>query len=162
MLTPDLYYTSVTAIDLGGLRQAGVRHLLIDLDNTLMPRDRSEVPGEVRAWVDALPAEGLAACLVSNNWHAHVAEVAADIGLPIVAKALKPFPSAFRRGLRLLGSTPSEAAVIGDQIFTDVLGGNLLGLTTVLVAPQSASDLPHTLLLRRIERRVLAGRMPLA
>lgn len=162
MFAPDLYYTSVTAIDMEGLRRSGVRHLLVDLDNTLMPRDTSEIPSGVRAWIDALPAEGMAACLVSNNWHAHVAEVAAEIGLPIVAKALKPFPSAFRKGLAVLGSTQSEAAVIGDQVFTDVLGGNLLGLTTVLVAPQSTSDLPHTLLLRRIERRVLAGRVPLA
>jgi uncharacterized protein len=162
MLALDLYYTSVTAIDLAGLKQGGVRHLLIDLDNTLMPRDTSTLPAEVRAWVAALPVEGMAACLVSNNWHAHVAAVADDIGLPIVAKALKPFPSAFRKGLSVLGGAPGQAAVIGDQMFTDVLGGNLLGMTTVLVAPQSQSDLPHTLLLRRIERRVLGDRRPLA
>jgi HAD superfamily phosphatase (TIGR01668 family) len=162
MLVPDLYYSSVTAIDLAGLRQSGVRHLLIDLDNTLMPRDTSALPAEVRSWVEALAVEGMAACLVSNNWHAHVAAVADDIGLPIVAKALKPFPSAFRKGLSVLGGTSAQAAVIGDQIFTDVLGGNLLGMTTVLVAPQSKSDLPHTLLLRRMERRVLGDRAPLA
>lgn len=162
MLAPDLYYTSVTAIDLAGLRQNGVRHLLIDLDNTLMPRDTSALPPEVCTWVAALSDEGMAACLVSNNWHAHVAAIADDIGLPIVAKALKPFPSAFRKGLRVLDGTPGQAAVIGDQIFTDVLGGNLLGMTTVLVAPQSKSDLPHTLLLRRMERHVLGDRRPLA
>lgn len=162
MFAPDLYYTSVTAIDLAGLRQNGVRHLLIDLDNTLMPRDTSALPMEVRTWVAALSVEGMTACLVSNNWHAHVAAVADDIGLPIVAKALKPFPSAFRKGLSVLGGTPAQAAVIGDQIFTDVLGGNLLGMTTVLVAPQSKSDLPHTLLLRRIERHVLGDRRPIA
>lgn len=162
MLAPDLFYTSVTAIDLVALRESGVRHLLLDLDNTLMPRDTSALPSEVRSWIASLPTAGMAACLVSNNWHAHVASVAEDIGLPIVAKALKPFPSAFRRALAVLGSTPAEAAVIGDQLFTDVLGGNLLGMTTVLVSPQSTSDLPHTLLLRRVERRVLAGRSPLA
>lgn len=162
MLSPDFYYSSVTAIDLAVLRQAGVRHLLVDLDNTLMPRDRSEIPPEIRTWVDALPELGMDACLVSNNWHAHVRGVADVIGLPIVAKALKPFPSAFRKGLRVLGGTPDTTAVVGDQIFTDVLGGNLLGMMTVLVLPQSTSDLPHTLLLRRAERRVLAGREPLA
>ncbi|MDF1542604.1 MAG: YqeG family HAD IIIA-type phosphatase [Anaerosomatales bacterium] len=162
MLAPDLYYSSVTEIDLAMLTEAGVRHLLMDLDNTLMPRDRSDVPDEVREWLDALPGLGMDACLVSNNWHAHVQGVADLIGLPIVAKALKPFPSAFRKGLAALGATPRDAAVIGDQIFTDVLGGNLLGMTTVLVKPQSKSDLPHTLLLRRAERLVLAGREPLA
>jgi uncharacterized protein len=162
MFSPDFYYSSVTAIDLAALRQAGVRHLLMDLDNTLMPRDSSVIPPEVSAWVKALSDESMNACLVSNNWHAHVASVAEEIGLPIVAKALKPFPSAFRKGLRVLGGTPDTTAVIGDQIFTDILGGNMLGMTTVLVLPQSTSDLPHTLLLRRAERRVLAGREPLA
>jgi HAD superfamily phosphatase (TIGR01668 family) len=162
MFSPNFYYSSVTVIDLAKLWQAGVRHLLVDLDNTLKPRDRSEIPADVRAWVDALPDHGMDACLVSNNWHAHVQDVADDIGLPMVAKSLKPFPSAFRKGLRILSGTPDTTAVIGDQVFTDILGGNLLGMTTVLVQPQSASDLPHTLLLRRAERVVLAGREPLA
>jgi uncharacterized protein len=162
MLSPDFYYSSVTAIDLALLGQAGVRHLLMDLDNTLMPRDRSEVPPEIRAWIDSLPGHGMDACLVSNNWHAHVQDIADHIGLPIVAKSLKPFPPAFRKGLRVVGGTPDTTAVVGDQVFTDILGGNLLGMTTVLVKPQSASDLPHTLLLRRAERIVLAGREPLA
>jgi uncharacterized protein len=162
MLSPDFYYSSVTAIDLALLGQAGVRHLLMDLDNTLMPRDRSEIPAEIRVWIDSLPDYGMDACLVSNNWHAHVQDIADHIGLPIVAKSLKPFPPAFRKGLGVVGGTPDTTAVVGDQVFTDILGGNLLGMTTVLVTPQSASDLPHTLLLRRAERIVLAGREPLA
>ena len=162
MFSPDHYYSSVTSIDLAGLHGDGVRYLLMDLDNTLLPRDSSEISPAVLEWIALLPERGMAACLVSNNWHAHVHDVAGEIGLPIVAKALKPFPKAFRKGLDVLGATPRESAVIGDQIFTDVLGGNLLGMTTVLVSPLSTSDLPHTLLLRHLERRVLAGRQPLA
>ncbi len=162
VFAPDLYYSHVTTIDLADLTGRGVRHLLMDLDNTLLPRDSSDITPAVRAWIRDLGASGLTACLVSNNWHAHVHDVAADLGLPIVAKALKPFPGAFRRGLDLLDAQAENAAVIGDQVFTDVLGGNLTGMTTVLVTPLSASDLPHTLLLRRFERHVLAGRNPLA
>lgn len=162
VLTPDLYYSHVNAIDLPDLAQRGVRHLLVDLDNTLLPRDSADVPEAARVWIESLGAHGMSACLVSNNWHEHVHGVAAELGLPIVAKALKPFPSAFRRGLATLHGTPDSAAVIGDQIFTDVLGGNLLGMTTVLLVPLSRSDLPHTLALRHLERLVLAGRTPLA
>ncbi|MBS3957737.1 MAG: YqeG family HAD IIIA-type phosphatase [Clostridiales bacterium] len=162
VLAPDLYYSHVTAIDLADLAARGVSHLLIDLDNTLLPRDSSEISPQVREWLDALGRHGMSACLVSNNWHGHVSGVADGLGLPIVAKALKPFPAAFRRGLARIGGAPGTAAVIGDQIFTDVLGGNLLGMTTVLLAPLSHSDLPHTLALRRLERLVLAGRTPLA
>lgn len=162
VLTPDLYYSHVTAIDLGELASRGVRHLLLDLDNTLLPRDSSDITPAVRGWLDGLAGHDLTACLVSNNWHAHVMDVADELHLPIVAKALKPFPGAFRRGLRVLGATADTTAVIGDQVFTDVLGGNLSKMTTVLVTPLSASDLPHTLVLRRLERHVLAGRNPLA
>lgn len=162
VLAPDLYVTSVSAIDLKHLRQRGVRHLLVDLDNTLLPRNSDEVSEGVRKWIDSLHAEGFTACLVSNNWHGHVKAVAEEIGLPIVTKAVKPFPSAFRKGLALLDASPRETAVVGDQVFTDILGGNALGMTTVLVVPLSTSDLPHTLLLRRLERFVLADRQPLA
>ncbi len=162
LLRPDLYHTDVLAIDLESLRASGIRVLLMDLDNTLLPRDGSGITPEVRAWIEALPAAGFTGCLVSNNWHAHVEDVAADLGLPIVAKSLKPLPQAFRRGLAVAGATAEESAVVGDQIFTDVLGGNLLGMKTILVTPLSSSDLPHTLVLRRVERRLLAGREPLA
>ena len=162
MFSPDLYYSHVTNVDLDDLSRRGVRNLLMDLDNTLLPRDTSDVSVAVRTWLAELPERGFSAALVSNNWHSHVFDVADDLGLPIAAKALKPFPGAFRRGLKSLGGRAENTAVIGDQIFTDVLGGNLVGMTTVLVLPLSTSDLPHTLALRHLERIVLAGRKPLA
>jgi predicted HAD superfamily phosphohydrolase YqeG len=78
-----------------------------------------------------------------------------------VAKAVKPLPFAFLRALSKVGSARNRAAVVGDQMFTDVLGGRLLGMKTMLVVPLSHTDLPHTLLLRKLESLVLAGRRPL-
>jgi len=74
---------------------------------------------------------------------------------------VKPLPFAFLRALSKVGSQRKRAVMVGDQLFTDVLGGRLLGMRTVLVTPLSQTDLPHTLLLRRLERLVLAGRTPL-
>lgn len=162
MLRPDLYFTSVHAIDLDDLRRRGVRHLLVDLDNTLLPRDTNVVPDDLREWARLVGREGFSVCLVSNNWHERVKAVADELGFGLVPKALKPLPFAFRKALRVLGGEPGEAAVVGDQVFTDILGGNLAGMTTVLVEPLSTTDLPHTLVLRLIERRVLADREPLA
>ncbi len=161
MLSPDYYLTSVHAIDLEDLRSQGVDTLLVDLDNTLLPRDTNIIPDDLRAWAAKLEADGLKICLVSNNWHERVQSVAAELGFALVAKAVKPLPFAFLRALKQVGSTTKTAAVVGDQLFTDVLGGKLLGMRTVLVAPLSSSDLPHTLVLRRLERMVLAGRQPL-
>jgi HAD superfamily phosphatase (TIGR01668 family) len=162
VLQPDHYYTSVHAIDLGGLRAEGVRALLLDLDNTLLPRNESVLSEEVRQWAARVTAEGFGVCLVSNNWHARVHGVASELGFHLVSKALKPLPFAFRKAMRLLAVTPEHAAVVGDQLFTDVLGGKLSGARTVLVEPMSEADLPHTLFLRLIESRVLADREPAA
>lgn len=162
LLSPDLYQTNVHAIDLDALAASGIDALLVDLDNTLLPRDTNEIPDDLVAWAVGLRDRGFRVCLVSNNWHERVKTVADELGFELVAKAVKPLPFAFRIALRKIGATRRSAAVVGDQMFTDVLGGNLLGMTTVLVTPLSQSDLPHTLFLRNLERRVLAGRKPLA
>ncbi|HEX9094290.1 MAG TPA: YqeG family HAD IIIA-type phosphatase [Coriobacteriia bacterium] len=160
LLSPDAYLGSVTDVDPEALRADGVDALLVDLDNTLVPRDSGIVPDEIRAWAGRAHAAGLSVCVVSNNWHGRVHSIASDLGFEMVDKALKPLPFAFRRALRKLGASVGASAVVGDQLFTDVLGGNLLGMRTILVLPLSASDLPHTLLLRKIEARLLAGRTP--
>lgn len=161
LFSPDEYLVDVHAIDLEHLSRSGIDTLLVDLDNTLLPRDTNVVPQELRDWAATLAARGFRVCLVSNNWHERVKTVADELGFDLVAKAVKPLPFAFLRALGKLGSTRSRAAVVGDQLFTDVLGGRLLGMHTVMVSPLSQTDLPHTLLLRRLERLVLAGRTPL-
>lgn len=162
LLSPKLFYAHVTGIDLVALRAAGIDTLLVDIDNTILPRDSGEMTEELEAWTRGVLSDGFKVCLVSNNWHDHVKRIADSLGFEMVAKALKPLPFGFLRAVRLLGSSRRKTAVIGDQLFTDILGGNLLGMTTVLVLPLSESDLPHTLVLRRLERKVLAGRSPLA
>lgn len=161
LFRPDLYHTDVHAIDLDALRDRGFDTVLVDLDNTLLPRDTNEVPDELREWARSLASAGFKVSLVSNNWHERVKGVAEELGFALVAKAIKPLPFAFLIALRRLGSRRRSTVMIGDQLFTDVLGGNLLGMKTVLVEPLSATDLPHTLLLRKFESRLLAGRTPL-
>ena len=160
MLNPDQYLRSVHDIDLDALKAQGVDTLLMDLDNTLLPRDSSVIPADLIAWAASLREHGLHVCLVSNNWHQRVHEVAEELGFELVAKAVKPLPFAFLRAMRLMNAKRRECVIVGDQMFTDVLGGKLLGVKTIMVLPLSASDLPHTLLLRRVEKVLLAGRQP--
>jgi HAD superfamily phosphatase (TIGR01668 family) len=161
-LAPDLYFTSVHAIDLDGLWSSGVRVLLLDLDNTVLPRDTNVVPDTSKSWVAELKERGFKVCAVSNNWHERVRVVAAELGVEIVDHAVKPLPFAFLRALARVDGRTREAAVVGDQLFTDILGGKLLGMRTVLVQPLSTADLAHTLLLRRLEAIVLKRRSPLS
>ena len=160
VLSPDLYLRSVHDIDLDALKAQGVDTLLMDLDNTLLPRDSGVMSEDVKEWSAGLAGRGFKVCLVSNNWHERVKTVADGLGFLLVAKAVKPLPFAFLKALKITGSSRRQAVVVGDQIFTDVLGGKLVGIKTVLVAPLSESDLPHTLLLRKLERVLLAGREP--
>lgn len=162
LLAPDLYYSSVLAVDIGALQREGITTLLLDLDNTLLPRDTNVVPAETSGWARSVHEAGFEVCLVSNNWHERVKAVADELGFRLVDKAIKPLPFAFRAALERCGAQADQAAVIGDQIFTDILGGNLLGMRTVLVQPLSQTDLPHTLLLRYFESLVLSDREPLA
>jgi HAD superfamily phosphatase (TIGR01668 family) len=161
ILTPDIYYADVHAIDLDDLQERGIDTLLVDLDNTLVPRDTNIVTDQHRSWAGELEKRGFKVGLVSNNWHERVKGFAEELGFALVPKAVKPLPFAFLKALRMLDSSRTTAATVGDQMFTDVLGGNLLGMTSVMVKPLSETDLPHTLFLRRIEERVLAGRQPL-
>jgi len=152
-LRPSQLAEKVWQIDLGRLWEQGVRGLILDLDNTLVPWNQEEVAPEVAAWVEAATARGLRACVVSNALRgARVQRVAERLGLAWVVRAGKPLPRAFRRGLKVLGTAPRQTCAIGDQVFTDMLGANWLGLVTVLVAPLSAVESPHTRLIRRVER----------
>lgn len=160
--SPDEYFESVFAVQPDGLLERGLRAALVDIDNTLLPRDAADATDEARAWVARARDAGLRVCLVSNNWHARVQTVGDQLELPVVSRAIKPFPRAFRKAAEKIGVEPQECAVIGDQVFTDIVGGNLVGATTILVRPLSSSDLPHTRLLRTLEGRIMAGREPVA
>ena len=159
-LVPYRYARKIEEIDPAALRADGIRGVVLDLDNTIVAWHAREPSGEVQQWVSDLAASGIRACIVSNNFTGRARAVAQRLGLPVVAAAVKPTPWAFRKAMRVMGTASGETALVGDQLFTDVLGGNLLGLKTILVEPLSPKEFPTTMLVRRIERlirrRVLA------
>lgn len=158
LLSADRYVASLPKVDVDALVAGGVRLVLLDRDNTCVPRDAREAPADVRDWVCRARAAGLGLCLVSNNFHSGaVGATAAELGIPVVDHAMKPAPFALRRAMRETGHQPAETCMIGDQVFTDVLAGRLAGARTILVRPQSPSDLWYTHLLRALERLALRG-----
>lgn len=134
--------------------------LLLDVDNTVSPHHSTDVIPEMRAWIASLGPAGFRACLVSNNWHDDIQDRAAALGLPVIARSGKPLPFGIWRAIRLLGVRRAECVMVGDQLFTDVLGGKLAGVRTILVQPLTQTDMGHTVVLRRLERRIMAGRRP--
>ena len=152
------YVASLPLIDIDALVEQGVELVLLDRDNTCVPRDAHEAPADVVAWLDRARAAGLTLCLVSNNFHtSHVSRTAAELGVDFVDHAMKPFPFALRRAMRRFDVPAEKTVMVGDQVYTDVAAGNLAGVRTILVRPQSRSDLWYTHIFRIFERLALRG-----
>ncbi|KUK11051.1 MAG: HAD-superfamily phosphatase subfamily IIIA [Clostridia bacterium 41_269] len=152
LLTPDLKVKSIFDIDLQVLQNKGINSLIIDLDNTITRWNALEVSNEVLSWFERIKEKGFKACLVSNNPGERVSLIAEVLGIPSIPKAGKPRRKAFRQALKILESNINETAVIGDQIFTDVLGGNRMGLYTILVEPISSHEFIGTKIMRFFEK----------
>lgn len=155
LFCPDWYCDSILSIDTAKLKATGVEGFIIDLDNTLLPRDERETSNEVKDWLRKTRRLGFRMCIVSNNRGERVKEVANELGLSVVTLAAKPYKGAFKQGLKILGTHREKTVVVGDQIFTDILGGNLAGLKTILVVPMSSKELFHTRVLRYFERIII-------
>ena len=158
---PDAFVRRLSAVSLDDLAARGFAGIIVDLDNTLVGYGQSELAAEDVAWIATARAAGFRMCLVSNNFPERVARVSEQAGVPAIARALKPLPRGFVAARRLLGTSKATTLVIGDQLFTDVLGAKLAGLHCILTEPLVAHDWLGTRVLRLLERVVL-GRRPAA
>lgn len=157
IFTPCSRYARVADISPAALRSAGIRGVLLDVDNTLSPHNAPDPEPDAVRWLHALADAGIAAVIVSNNRAPRIAPFAARLGLPYVCRGAKPLPAGFRRAQRMLGLPRSALAVVGDQLFTDMLGGNLAGMTTLLVDPIQPEHGWFFRLKRALERPLLRG-----
>ena len=155
MFYPDVYLRSVTALTARRLRDLGIRGLILDVDNTLTTHDNPVPRPDVLRWLDGMRAAGIKMIILSNNSPARVRPFAEILGMDFAADAAKPLPGGYRRAAAKLGLGGKELAVVGDQIFTDVLGGNLCGFKTVLVKPMQPEDTRFFRLKRRLEKGIL-------
>lgn len=156
---PDIVAASVQDIDPQALRARGIEALLLDLDNTLVMWRSHDLRAEVSAWVERAREAGLRLYIVSNTSSARRVEpVARQLGIPYAVRAAKPALRAFRRAADLLDVPPEKVAVVGDQVFTDVLGGNRAGMLTILVNPINRErEFISTRMMRVLERLVWGG-----
>ncbi|MBB6448800.1 hypothetical protein HNR44_000749 [Geomicrobium halophilum] len=154
-MVPDQFAESIYDIDLEELRELGIKGVITDLDNTLVEWDRIDPTPELQKWIDDLQNEGWKITIVSNNKKKRVRTFSEPTGVSFIHSAKKPLARAFRRATREMGLKKEEVAVVGDQILTDVLGGNRGGYYTILVVPVSETDGWMTKMNRRIEQRIM-------
>ena len=138
------------------LREMDVKALLLDIDNTMTTHNNPVPADGVQDWIDRMKAEGFALMVVSNNNGQRVRTFSELVGLEFEGSAKKPLPVGFRRACQRLGVAPREAAVVGDQIFTDILGGNLLGACTVMTVPYLMEEHIGFRIKRACERFIMA------
>ena len=135
-LIPKAVCTSVTQLEPKALRSKGVRLVLADLDNTLAPYRVLEPSPEITAWRDALAAEGITLFILSNSRKPGRAQKYAEaLGVPFQGHSGKPKKAGYLRAMERMGRGPRETAMVGDQIFTDILGANNAGVVPLLVEP---------------------------
>jgi len=156
---PKLYASSLLKIKPEFLEDIGIRGILLDLDNTIVRRDSNTFSREVEEWVAEMRARGFKLGIVSNNSRQRVRDLAGLLELPAVHRAVKPLSVSFRKAMNMLGTIPSETALIGDQIFTDILGGNLCGLYTILVVPLEGKEFWGTRLFSRPLEKIVLMRL---
>ena len=154
---PTRWTPRITAIDLSELRARGIRGVIIDLDNTIVGFRSLEPLEEDAAWVRQAKGLDVRVAVLTNNGTPWASEIAKDLGVPCIPRARKPLPHGFRRALHVLEVEPHEAVVVGDQLFTDVLGAKLAGLEVILVDPLVRHDPWNTRPLRWMERIVMRG-----
>ena len=127
-LTPDLYVKSIYHIDLDDRQRRGIRAIITDLDNTLVAWDDPLPNQRLIAWLKGAQAKGFSVYIVSNNSRDRVQKFARAFGVPAISTAIKPRRGAIRTACEAMGVEPKEAAMVGDQVFTESWG-NRLGLT---------------------------------
>lgn len=149
LINPDQFVASLFDIDLGNLADKGIKGLILDLDNTIVERGARAFTPEVLAWLKDVRRRGFALAIVSNNRSRRAVVMAREQGIPAVFRAGKPRRHSFLKALRSLHLEPHEAAVVGDQLFTDVVGGNRLGMHTILTRPLKGPEFIGTRLVTR-------------
>ena len=158
MFRPDRFAPRLCDVSIDELVARGIRGLIVDLDNTLVAYRCADVLKDHLSWVELARERGLKIIMLSNNFSDRVRSVAAQLRIECIPSALKPLPTAFWRAQRTLNLRRNEIAVVGDQLFTDVLGARLFGFYTILTEPIEPHDFAVTRIFRFFERLVLPQR----
>lgn len=155
LFLPNQYVKSIYEIDFDKLKERNIKGVITDLDNTLVGWDEADPTPGVEAWFKGLSGHNIKVTIVSNNNEARVKSFSKNLDVDYIFKARKPLGKSLIKATKQMGLNKDEVVIIGDQVLTDVFGGNHNGLYTIMVVPVKNSDGFATKLNRMIERRLL-------
>jgi uncharacterized protein len=155
LVTPHRQLERLGDLSAADLRERGIESLLVDLDGTLKDHYAAALDQEAAAWVRAIRAEGIQLCIVSNGAGPYVERFARQLDVPFIGRACKPLTGGCRKIIDRLGLDPARTAIVGDQLFTDILVGRWLGICAIAVRSINTAEPWHTRLKRPLERWIL-------
>lgn len=137
LFCPDLMLDRITSINEELLKKQNIYALILDVDNTLTEHGSQFLRPAVAEWLNEMKKIEIKMVIVSNNTRQRVEPFANQLGLDFVSMSCKPLTVGMTKAQRIFALPPSQIAVVGDQLFTDVVGGNLKGMFTIMVEPFS-------------------------
>ncbi len=153
---PKHKVNKVQDIELSMLKTNKIKGLILDIDNTLVPEHVAEADQNAVEWIERLKEAGFKVCIVSNASQKRVIKFNEKLKVYAIHNASKPSRKAFMKAVRLMDIKIEETAVIGDQIFTDIYGGNRLNMFTILVKPIDQKEIIFVRVKRIAEKYVLS------
>lgn len=154
LLMPNMGLENVTDVSIDIIKKLNIKAILLDVDNTIAAHGSNEPFDGVTQWLRMLKENKIKVLISSNNFKKRVEPFALKLGLPFISFSLKPFGIGFIRAKKLLKEKNKKILVIGDQVFTDILGANLVGMKSILLKPQSEDDPLSVRIRRKLEKRI--------
>ena len=152
---PKVYIHRIYDLDFRQLHNQGICLLLCDIDNTLVGFDEKLPTLEAQSWIKKCHKEGIDLILLSNNTEKRVKIFSESASVRYMSFSCKPFRFGYQRIIKQTKLKPKQIACVGDQILTDILGGNRMGLLTIFCDPLVKEDSVHTRYSRFVERYIL-------
>ena len=132
-LLPVMLTDRITDLTPGFLQEQGIRLLMLDFDNTIVPYTTDIPTPEMAAWLEQMGKSDVQICVVSNSRRERVQVFCEKLGIPCITHARKPFSKGIRQCMERFALPPEQCALAGDQVFTDTLGANCAGVRSILV-----------------------------
>lgn len=151
---PDIYQEDIYKINYDKLKDLGIKCLLFDLDNTIVPFCEKVPRNGTKEFFEKLKNQGFKVVIFSNSPKMRLKTFKEELNIDIYGNARKPSMKNFNKLLKQYKYTENEVAIIGDQIMTDIIGGNKVGITTILIKPVGKDPI-WTKINRIRERRIM-------
>ncbi len=153
---PDIKLNKVTDITVELLDKFNIKALILDVDNTLSTHHGEFLTDGLPEWLNYMKSNGIMLTVLSNSKEKRVKPFAEKINLDYISLGLKPLPFGYLRAVKALGICRKNTAIVGDQIFTDIIGGKGVGVKTILLTPIKPEDGWSFKLRRKIEKKIIS------